>query len=503
MKVLIYTASSLCNPQFGIQMETAIEYSKRGDDVVFTHCSGVMSACSANFLQNEAICKLCGLGFKAGLRNLPKNVRIVKLLNPGDNNKYVWKFFKTIADIKAYCYRGVEVGFSVLSVYITKTRNPNPIINDIFLDCINKMLKEAEYLIDAADELIKREKPDLVIYFNGRFFDTKPFYNLAQRYHINFLTTENIGGVRANDEYRMVRFYNSIPFDANTTFKNCLDSWNKSTKSESEKIKIGSSFYEKRRNGMRAGDYVYTSNQIKGKLPECFNVDKKNVVIYCSSEDEFSSVSIQVDKMFIFKSQYDAIKYLAENINDNEYHFIVRIHPNMRNLDVDYHRNLYKLSNLKNITVIAPEETVSSYTLMDVAYNIVLFGSTIGAEALYWGKPVVLLGHADYYYWKMCSIPYNPKELIDMVKNPIVYSGAKDMAIKYGYYFLNNSLSETAKYISITPRKLNILGKQVYIFDYLKFMGSSKLYKCILGMYNKVIRKFYKNHIVYPDIIRN
>ena len=35
MKVLIYTASSLCNPQFGIQMEHAINYAEKGDDVIF------------------------------------------------------------------------------------------------------------------------------------------------------------------------------------------------------------------------------------------------------------------------------------------------------------------------------------------------------------------------------------------------------------------------------------------------------------------------------------
>lgn len=496
MKVLVYTASSLCNPQFGIQMEHAIQYAKEGKEVVFCHCGGVMSACSANINRNAAICNICKIGFKAGLDKLPKGVRVEKL-NRADNNSYQNQNFQSVSDIKSYKYKGVEVGFSVLSVYITKTRNPRPDITNSFLKVINDLIREAIYLIDAAERLIELEKPDMIILFNGRFFDTKPFYSLAVNKGIDFIVSENIGGIRANEEYRMVTFYNNIPHDARVIFENIIASWNKSSKSEKEKINIGSSFYERRKKGVRAGDYAYTSYQELGKLPDNFDFSKKNIVFFTSSEDEFSSVSSEVDDYYIFASQYDAVKYMAENLECDNYHIYVRIHPNMRGLNVQYHIDLYKLSEYKNVTIIAPEDTISSYALLEVAYNIATFGSTIGAESMYWGKPLVLLGFADYYFWNCCHVARNQEDVIDMLKKPVVFPSAKDMAIKYGYYFLENGLAEKSKHIKITPSYISVLGKKVLSFEYLTILGSSNLFRYIQTFYNRFISRFYKDRIVF------
>lgn len=502
MKVLVYTASSLCNPQFGIQMEHAIKYAEEGNEVVFCHCAGCMSACSANPYQNAALCKACKIGFRAGLKNLPAGIRIERLETTVASN-YQWQDFKSISEIKSYKYKEVEVGFSVLSVYITKTRNPRPEITRPFLIAINSLMREAICLIDAAEAIVDSERPDLIVFFNGRFFDTKPFYSLSVKNKIDYLTTESIGGVRANDEYRMVSFYNRIPHDANVIYENILESWDKSSIDEEERRKIGVSFYERRRNGVRAGDYAYTSYQEVGKLPKDFDAKKKNIVFFTSSEDEFSSVSAEVDGYYLFGSQYEAVKYLADNIHDDTYHIYVRIHPNMKDLKVQYHMDLYKLSSYKNVTVIAPEDTISSYALIDVAYNIVTFGSTIGAESMYWEKPLVLLGFADYYYWRACSVPQCIGEVIDMVKGPKVYPGAKDMAIKYGFYFLENGLAKRTDHIKITPKNERIMGKSISSFEYLSFFKSTRLFRFIQIVYSRLMSRVYQNHIVFPDIINN
>ena len=501
MRILIYTASSMCNPQLGIQMEWAMRYLNEGHEVVFCHCSGCMRACSANPNGNNALCDFCKIGFKVGLSNLPKKIKVEKLIKRKQMSEFAPQVFHSVSEIKSYKYKGIDVGFSVFSVYVSKTRNPNPLFSNTFVSCINQMLFEAESLIDAAEDIIERVKPDLIIFFNGRFYDTKPFYGIAIKKGIDYITTENIGGVRSDSEYRMVRFFNTIPHDAKQAYKNCLESWEKSTVPEEEKIRLGTEFYEKRRKGIRAGDYVYTGNQIKGKLPDSYDSQKKSIVVYCSSEDEFSSVSEYVDNMFIFKSQYLAIKYFVDHLNSEEYNFYVRIHPNMKGLDFDYHRNLYKLSAYDNVTVIGPEDPTSSYALMDIAYNIIAFGSTIGAESLFWDKPLVLLGHADYYNWGCCQVPRTHEEALEMVKNPIIFQNAKEMSIKYGYYFLENSLAEPAKYIHITPMVISSFGKQVFAFDYLKLLGSAKLYRSIQTFYNRIISKFHRNSIVFPDKI--
>ena len=104
MKVLVYTTSSMCNPQFGVQMEHAINYFKDGNDVVFCYCGGVMSACSANPFMNAALCSACKIGFKAGLKKLPGGIKKIKL-NSNIKKSYNWQFFKSVSDIKSYKYK--------------------------------------------------------------------------------------------------------------------------------------------------------------------------------------------------------------------------------------------------------------------------------------------------------------------------------------------------------------------------------------------------------------
>lgn len=503
MKVLVYTASSLCNPQFGIQIERALEYYHEGNEVVFSYCDGVMQTCSANACGNSAICSICKLGFKGALHNyLPNGIKKIGIKRICQRQKKKF-LFESVQEIKNYRYKEVDVGFSVMSVYITKTRNPSPSINDEFLDCIGKMLNEAEAFVDSMESLILKETPKLIVFFNGRFYDTKPLHDLAIKYNIDFLTTENVGGVRAGENYKMVKFYNSIPHDAKVLYDCCLESWVKSSKSEEEKNNIGKSFYEKRRSGIKAGDYVYTGNQVKGLLPKTYDPSKKNIVVYCSSEDEYSSVSSNIDKLMLFNSQYEGIKYIVDNLDKEEYHLFVRIHPNMKGLNFKYHNDLYKLNEYENVTVIPPENSVSSYALMDVAYNIVVFGSTVGAESLYWGKPIVLLAFAEYYCWGCFALPKNKGQVVEMVKNPVVHPKAKEMAIKYGYYFLDNSLAECPKYVNITPKPVRIFGRRVLVFDYLRLLGSPLVYRFFHIFYSRILVRFHKNLICLPDKIIN
>ena len=502
MKVLIYTASSLTNPQFGIQMEHAISYAKQGHEVVFCHCAGVMKACTENRNQNKAVCCACKRGFKAGLKNLPNNIRIVGLKSEMSDNNFKWHDFNSVKDIKNYKYKGVDVGFSVMSYIISMSRNPKPAISEAFLNYINRTIGECEHLIDAAETIVKKETPDLIIFFNGRLFDTKPFFNLAINNKINYIATENIGGVRVNEEYKMVDFKNAIPHDSLETYKRCLESWERSRRSEAERIKIGKDFYDRRRSGKKAGDRVYTISQKEGKLPDSFDPNKNNIVVFTSSEDEFSAVSSEVDSLYMFSSQYDGIKYISENINDDDYHIIVRIQPNMKGLDVDYHKQLYKLCELKNVTVVPPEEEVSTYALIDAANSVVVFGSTVGAESLYCGKPVVLLGFAAYYNWGVCSIPKAKEDIVKLIKSPVVYPKAKEIAIKYGYYIMENNLAMSSKFINITPTSTKIMGRQVYAFDYLKICGSKILFKLMTGFYRQILSRLLVNGIVFPEPIR-
>ena len=58
-----------------------------------------------------------------------------------------------------------------------------------------------------------------------------------------------------------------------------INSWNQSKETEEEKIKIGSSFFERRRNGELVVDVkVYVAKQKKGLMPEGFDTKQRSLL---------------------------------------------------------------------------------------------------------------------------------------------------------------------------------------------------------------------------------
>lgn len=96
------------------------------------------------------------------------------------------------------------------------------------------------------------------------------------------------------------------------------NSWELSQLSEIEKIKIGRMFYERKRNGESVNDKSYVKQQQIGVLPENWDVKKKNIVIFNSSDDELASIGADYDCYSLFKSQYIGITSILENSKRKE-----------------------------------------------------------------------------------------------------------------------------------------------------------------------------------------
>ena len=76
---------------------------------------------------------------------------------------------------------------------------------------------------------------------------------------------------------------------------------------------------------------------------------------------------------------------MLEHVRNPEYHFYLRIHPNLTNVHFEYREKLLALEEIyPNITVIDAPSPISTYALMDVADKIIVFGSTAGAESVFW-----------------------------------------------------------------------------------------------------------------------
>ena len=94
----------------------------------------------------------------------------------------------------------------------------------------------------------------------------------------------------------------------------------------------------------------------------------------------------------------------------------------MMNIDVD------------NVTVIPPDADIDSYALLKGVDNVVSFGSSVGIEASFWGKPSILLGPCFYRNLGGTYQPHDHQQAMNLLAarlDPLPADGA----LKYGYWF--------------------------------------------------------------------
>lgn len=495
MKILFYAPSPLFREHFGVMLDEATIAAKEGHDVYFLYNCCSLGICTVNMEVSSYKCKQCKMLTKKTLRLLPNSVNILNIEQYWTHDEDQKFTYCTTDDIKQLRYKGVNVGYAALSSYYSMFRNLLPKIDDRFRRYMDRVIAATCHLTDALEKAIFDIHPDKIYFFNARYFEWRPPYDLARREGIEAVSCEMRG--RKGETYSKERFVNSTPHSIDTYNKRYRQVWEECGVPEEEKVQIGKGFFDKRRKGVVAGDRVYTANQVKGLLPTGWDDTKKNIVIYNSSEDEFAAIGDEYAKLALFKTQYQGICYILESLRDKpNYHVYLRVHPNLTTVPFRYHTELEKLSErYDNITVIPAADKVSTYDLMDAAEKVVVFGSSMGLEASYWGKPVILLAGAGYYYSGICYVPKTKEELAKLLVAKLEPKDNSE-AIKIGYFILYKNPKEYYKYIDFNFEDAKFLGVPILNIHYLKLCGSSKLY----AFYQKIVNKFLKRNNTMIDV---
>lgn len=488
MKVLIYVSHI---GQMSLLIDEAIELSSNGHDVYFLH-NCCMDVCRANFNHNTAECKMCRTQKQKALGLLPKTIKIYDIRNFMTSNDIPYFEYHDVNGIKEIEYKGIKVGYSVMSSYISGTRNLYPKINKQSKIFFDKLITASCRLTDALEEAIKTIHPDRICFWNSRYFDSRPLFDLAKNHKIEAVSIERTNDVGTKNVKR--RFINHTPHDILYNDEQHHKVWDNAPCTLEEKYKIGRGFFEKRRTGIAAGDKVYIGKQQKGLLPSDWDKSKRNIVIFNSSEDEFSALGDEFERLALFPTQYRGIKYILDALKDDKNtHVYLRIHPNLANIRYRYHAELIKLSKeYKNLTVIQASDSISTYALMEAAEKVVVFGSTMGLESSYWGKPVILLAAALYYYSDICYVPKSEIELSKLLKTSLTPKDSSE-AVKWGFYILYRNPADYTKYIDIDKNWFYVGKHRLLDVHYLKLLGSSKLY----AIYSRLLHRYYCKHATW------
>lgn len=378
------------------------------------------------------------------------------------------RVFTNLEEIKKITYKKAEIGLAAVSTIVSKYRSTYIDVAEKKEE-IKKLLLSGAMVYDYTVDILKHGTPDFVYFFNGRFVNYRSVKNACESQNIPYRIHE-----RGANKTKY-SFQNFMPHDFSKRRAEINATWEKA-RAKPKSIQIGKRFFIDRRQGKEQSWHSFAKMQKKGYVPT-IESQKKIISFFSSSEDEYFGVG-DIVKWDRWPNQMAALKSVINCIcDDQDIHLIIRLHPNVADMNkID--QGLWLNLNLpQNASIIEPTSKVDSYGVMEASDLIITAGSTMGIEAVYWGKPSICLGPSLYEDLDAVFLPKNEEELKKLIYTENLEVDPQT-ALAYGYYF--STFGEDFRYYE--PKTL---------FRGL-FLGTDQI------KYSK-----YFNKRVYKDFVHN
>ena len=429
MKVFVFSTHAAWQPHLETELEIIQGHLDKGDAVYRFTCAGELPICDVNTEHTLAGCVQCRDMSSCGKSLLDGSITDLPLIHKGENVKAKAEgisFNYDSAEVLQGTYvENFDVGSAVLSSLISWVREPKINI-EAHRKEIGEGMKSALLVYFSALEYIKELKPDVIYCFNGRLVHARPILRAAAAAGVECMVHE-----RGNNKNFYMLFKNTTSHDRKNAVQLMYDLWAKAPLESREAT--GAKFYTERAEGKEQGWYSFTNEQVKGLLPEGWDATKRNVIIFNSSEDEFASIGPDW-KNDLYTTQLEAIPRIIKDCEQfDDIHFYLRVHPNLANVENSETKAIEKLS-FKNLTIIDSKSKISTYDLLFNCEKILAFGSSVGIEAVYWGKPSIQAGKSYYHEMDATYKPETHAELIEMIGKKLEPM-SKTPALIYGHYF--------------------------------------------------------------------
>ncbi|MDB4088474.1 hypothetical protein N9544_02510 [Flavobacteriales bacterium] len=484
-KYLIYSNTGLSSKQVGLTAEYLEILKRQNVDLKIVMCDNVLENCYFNPLHNTLACASCQSRSHQLFKQIgvPKEA-IIKLKSISFEVEI--PFFDNLDELLAYTFEGVEIGRGVASSVISYYRDYH-VSSNKYEEIIKLECRKAINVLLNFKQIIEDEKPNKVVLFNGRFAEIYPLLEYCKLIGLDYTSIES----GAKNTYEL--FENSLPHSIKYRHKSMMELWT-NAKDETSKKKIAHDWYKKKRFRDDSIEISFTKNQELNALPSNFDKTKNNILILNSSEDEMKVIEeFHID---LFNTQNEAINRLVSNFEgDSDTHFYLRIHPNLGKVKNVQTEEIEQM-RFKNLTIIGAHESIDTYAIMDACDKSIVFGSTTGIEATYWGKTSILLGKSFYYYLgDTCYKPSSYEELFGLISTKDLPPKSQEACLPYGYYFstygiktqyfdfkgLKNSTFKGKKIKKWYPSTLTFFVR--YMFQFKKW---TKAYSSVKGKRLKI-----------------
>jgi hypothetical protein len=310
---------------------------------------------------------------------------------------------------------------------ISRTRKSSPDIKK-YSRLVRLYLHESALVFEKSKLTLERIKPQTIISFNGRFACCKPIFEAASQLGIEFQFHER------GSTFEKYEIFERMPHDFDYIRQKIKEFWTTSQLSYEIKSQQAHDFFRLKRAGDGIGWSSFVDKQDRGLVPH--GVQKQKIVYFSSSDDEFAAVG-DFYKKRIFNDQINAINTLITWVSDKrDSTLVIRVHPHLQQKHQS-DRDLWCSLSGENVILIPPESPIDSYALIDWSDIVVTYGSTMGVEAAYWGKPSILLGKSLYSYFGCAYEPKSLDELFTLLNSKNLKELEQETCLPYGFYFMS------------------------------------------------------------------
>jgi len=425
-KILVLLPIGTHKPILELNISYADNLIKAGHDVMLLTCGAKQDACHYNPLGLPATCRKCKKRTRKGLERLSGNYQLTET---GSYNTPSFSY-RNMDELKSITHLDTNVGYSALSTYASLTRSANIDFNNIKTrKVIDFYIHTACQVAETTKELQNKFNFDKFVLFNARFNTYRSFFDTA----INQDIPVDVLEMNYSRENAMI-FQNAMPHDISCNAEHIRNLYDRTAAEQAQES--AEKFFKSRAQSLFSNEASHTQNQDANLMPSDWDENRKNIVIFNSSEDEFMAIGGEWESDKLFINQYDGLRFISNYAKSIDTHFYLRIHPNLTGTQQSYLDSLSELSHSR-FTVIPAESKISTYSLLFRCDQVITFGSSTGVEATYWGKPSILLGTCFYKHLGVTYAPETTGELVELLESDLLPIDNKLGCIKMVNHMMN------------------------------------------------------------------
>ena len=432
MRVLLFAPYSLWTPHLETDLEIAENHLASGDEVTLLACERDLEICEPNQRHDHMHCLQCIGKRNAGIRSLSGRVtvrRFPEFLTGADRRRIdsLRTAFTEPKELRAYRFDAFDVGFAAHASLVWLHRDSDLDLSTVQADLRRFMRASCETYL-AVRNYLRDHEVDRAYVFNGRMAPMRAALRACQELGVECFVHE-----RGCDLEHYSLHRNALPHEIAHTEHLIRSAWEAPDPPREEKVRIAERWYGDRADGVFTNWYSFSEGQDRGRLPDDWKDDRRNVAIFTTSEYEYAAISDEWDNP-IFEDTAEGIRRIVEASSDRgDVHLYLRLHPNLAHVHNKSTR-IFRGLEAPGLTVIPPESEVCSYALMNACEKVVVTASTVGIEAAFRGKPVILAGRCFYRNLGSTHLPASFDELMELIMDPHLPPKGIEGALMYGYY---------------------------------------------------------------------